>query len=79
MKKIIQYFRATINFIEKFVKVFFGLIKSNYQLMKKFHSFLIGLHVTPTESHKYGYAVLVCIIGILFLIPMAIWAGLKSI
>lgn len=79
MKKFIQYFRPTINFIEKFVKVFFGLAKSNYKLMKKFHSFLISLHKTPTNPHKYGYGILVTLIGIATLLPIAVWAAFKSI
>ena len=79
MKKFIQYFRATINFIEKFVKVFFGLAKSNYQLMKKFHSFLTSLHATPTDLHKYGYGVLVTLIGIAGLLPIIVWSVFKSV
>ena len=79
MKTILQAFRYFINFIEKFVKNFFVLVKSLFVRMKQLHSYLLRLHATPKEIHIYGYATVIIVLGVCLLVPVIIWAGLKSV
>lgn len=78
-KGFVHYFRAGINFSERLVKNFIIQGKWIFKSSRNLHRWLLSLHSTPHQSLPFVYGFVVIIVMMILIIPVFMWALIKSI
>lgn len=78
-KGFVHYFRAGIKFSERLVKNLFIQIKWIFKASRDLHRKLLSLHTTPHQSLPFVYGFVVIIVMVILIIPVFMWALIKSI
>lgn len=78
-KGFVHYFRAGIRFSERLIKNIFIQIKWIFKASKDLHRKLLSLHTTPHQSLPFVYGFVVIIVMMILIIPVFMWALIKSI
>ena len=78
-KGFVHYFRAGIRFSERLIKNIFIQIKWIFKASRNLHRKLLSLHTTPHQSLPFVYGLVVALVMMILIIPVFMWALIKSI
>ncbi len=78
-KGFVHYFRTGVRFSERLTKNLITQLKWIYKTSRNLHRKLLLLHSVPHQSLPFVYGLVVVVIMAVVIIPVFVWALIKSI